>query len=212
MNQRTTQSQLLLHSPRKFSGFPFLERLYLLVDSFYQPIVLLNCCSEKSGKKLQILFHRQIGIKGESPRHIAHTAADSLVILHRIESIYCNCPFIGIQQSSQHPEQRSLARPVGTYDTKNFTRHDFQADMLQSLHLPVTFGNIVYRYQRFHGSNNFTSPYIPNFNAPSFCTAIFTAYTRLARSSRVWMVLGVNSACEAIHVIRPGYSFRSSFP
>ena len=33
---------------------------------------------------------------------------------------------------------------------------------------------------------------------------IFTAYTWSARSSRVWIGVGVNSAADAIQVMRPG--------
>ena len=50
-----------------------------------------------------------------------------------------------------------------------------------------------------------TLPYMPSLICPSeLSTAIFTAYTRLERSSRVWMVLGVNSASPEIHTTRPG--------
>ena len=38
---------------------------------------------------------------------------------------------------------------------------------------------------------------MPILIRPSFFTLILTAYTRLARSSFVWMVLGVNSALGA---------------
>ena len=37
--------------------------------------------------------------------------------------------------------------------------------------------------------------------------AIFTAYTKSARSSSVRMVLGVNSEREEIHAMVPSYSF-----
>ena len=39
---------------------------------------------------------------------------------------------------------------------------------------------------------------MPILMYPSFFTAIFVAYTRLARSSRVWIVLGVNSDLSEI--------------
>jgi hypothetical protein len=41
---------------------------------------------------------------------------------------------------------------------------------------------------------------MPIFNNPSFLTFTLMAYTKLALSSFVWIVLGVNSALEEIQV------------
>src|SRR5574344_1588382 len=63
-----------------------------------------------------------------------------------------------------------------------------------------------------YNHQNLTSPYIPRFIRPSFLTSTFTAYTRLARSSRVCMVFGVNSALSEIHATTPSYALRPSLP
>ena len=79
-------------------------------------------------------------------------------------------------------------------------------DTSRGVHLSVTFAYMTDFYEAFHvtlGFQNLTFPYMPSLMCPSFSTAILTAYTWLARSSLVRMVLGVNSASSEIQTILP---------
>jgi len=76
-------------------------------------------------------------------------------------------------------------------------------NLFQCLYFPVTLANFLYNDYGFSFFHT-TPPYIPIFNEPSFFTAIFTAYTRLARSFLVRIVLGVNSERSEIQVTTPG--------
>ena len=139
MNKRTTECQFLLHTSRQLSGFPGFKRFYLLVDIFNQMIILLNRGVENGSEESQVLLYRQIGIKRETPRHIANLFTDLLVILHHIQSIYGCRAFVCQQQCGQYAEKCSLSGTIRTYDTIYLSFVHIKTQVADSLYFTVAF-------------------------------------------------------------------------
>ena len=107
----------------------------------------------------------------------------------------------------QDAEQGTFPSSVGTDEAEQFSLLYAEGYIAQGLYLCVAFAYMADFDKVFHvtfGFQNLTFPYMPSLMCPSFSTAILTAYTWLARSSLVRMVLGVNSASSEIQTILPG--------
>ena len=146
MDQRTAQRQLLLHPAGELPGFPLLERFDLDIYVAYQVVVFLNSRIEYGSKEVQVLFHRQILIKGKASRHIPYTPSDFLIIAHDIQPANRCRTAIRQQQGSQYPEQRRLARPIRPDQPEKLPFADMQRDILQSLNFPVSLIDLLNNY------------------------------------------------------------------
>ncbi|MNY55190.1 hypothetical protein D3C86_1911480 [compost metagenome] len=100
-------------------------------------------------------------------------------------SVYVRGTAIRQEQRGEYPKNARLARPVRPYQPKKLALVYGKRYIVyrHGLFFPVGFGQI-FDNNRFHYFSA-TSPYMPIFRYPSFLTLIFTAYTRLARSSLV---------------------------
>ena len=163
VDQRTAQRQLLLHPAGELPGFPFLERLYLDIDIPDQVVVFPDSRIEHGSKEVQVLFHRQVLIKGEAPRHIPYPPPDLLIIAYNIQSADRCRTAIRQQQGCQYPEQRRLARPVRPDQPEKLPFADMQRDVLQSLNLPIYLIYMSNINLSHHCLLNITSPYCPIF-------------------------------------------------
>ena len=144
MDQCTAQRQLLLHPAGELPGFPFPEGFDLDIYVTDQVIVFPDSRIEHGSKEVQVLFHRQILIKGEASRHIPYPPPDLFIIAYDIQSADRRRTAIRQQQSGQYPEQRRLTRPVRPDQPEKLSFVDMQRDVLQSLYLSVSLIHFLY--------------------------------------------------------------------
>ena len=159
------------------------------------------------GKETQVFFYREVLIQGEAPRHVPHALPYRTEVGPYIRIQYPDTSLVWQQQGGQDAEQGTFPCSVRTDEAEQFSLLYAEGYISQGLHLSVTFAYMTDFYEVFHvtlGFQNLTFPYMPSLMCPSFSTAILTAYTWLARSSLVRMVLGVNSASSEIQTILPG--------
>ena len=223
MHQRTTQCQFLFHTARKSPCATIFEAFNLLINGLDGIVALVDGRAEKCGEKLQVFLDRQILIEREFSRHIAHSTTHVAHLSDHVEPIDRGRACVGQEQRTKNAKHRGLASAVGADESENLALPHAERHIVECHHAPVTLADIFYlnRIHFFtphftlhtpHSSLHKTPPYIPIFTNPSFLMAIFTAYTKSARSSSVRMVLGVNSLRLEIHRTTPPYSFRSPSP
>ena len=118
---------------------------------------------------------------------------------------------VGQEQGDQDPEQGGLAGAVGADHAVELARRHVERHLLQrrvvaeAAHQAPRLDRGAVTHRRPASAAMVSSPGIPIRSRPSgLATATFTAYTWSARSSRVWIGVGVNSAADAIQVTRPG--------
>ena len=162
---------------------------------------------EYSGEETQVFFYCEVLIQREASRHVPYALPYRTEVGPYICIQYPDTSLVWQQQGGQDAEQGTFPGSVRTDEAEQFSLLYAEGYISQGLHLSVTFAYMTDFYEVFHvtlGFQNLTFPYMPSLMCPSFSTAILTAYTWLARSSLVRMVLGVNSASSEIQTILPG--------
>lgn len=158
------------------------------------------------GKETQVFFYREVLIQREALRHVPYALPYRTEVGPYIRIQYPGTSLVWQQQGGQDAEQGTFSGSVGTDEAEQFSLLYAEGYIAQGLYLSVAFAYMTDFDKVFHvtfGFQNLTFPYMPSLMCPSFSTAILTAYTWLARSSLVRMVLGVNSASSEIQTILP---------
>ena len=94
MNQGTTKRQFLFHPTGKFTCPAVFKWFNLRIDIFDQVVILFNGGIKNGGKKVEVLFYRQILVQRKTPGHIPHPFTDLLIIFHHIKAIHRSCSFL----------------------------------------------------------------------------------------------------------------------
>src|SRR5512132_4202607 len=198
------------------------ERFELRVDGPDLVVLTLNRRAEYRRKEREVLLHAEIGVERETSGHVADTPAKGAEVADDIEPEDRCTPRIGHQQRHEEPKQGRLATAIRADEAKQFTRFDREGHFVQRHRRPELFADrlrsnrsrlgaaFAWTVNSGHCANS-TSTGMPTFKTPFwFATRILIAYTRFARSSRVWIGVGVNSAWVETHDTVPVSVWRES--
>ena len=88
MDQCAGECQFLLHPTRERTRPTVLETFYLGIDGLDAVVTCFDGGVEERGEEVQVLLHCQVLIEGELSRHVTHTTAYLLHLLHHIETVH----------------------------------------------------------------------------------------------------------------------------
>ncbi len=142
MQHGAAQGQALLPAPRQVAGEqPFFASQ---AGHIQGPGLALGPAPAghviQPGVEIDVLFHRQIGIKREFLAHISNFRFDTGLLPQNVETGHSACPRSRRQEAGQHADGGCFARPVGTEEAKDFAGAHVKADPVHSGETAEAFG------------------------------------------------------------------------
>src|SRR5262245_42345579 len=152
-----------------------------------------------------VLVDAEVAVEAEALRQVPDRLGDVPMIADGVapEDVYT--AGIGVQQPACQPNRRRLARAVWANKAEHLPVSDRERHRIERAHGAEQLRDAVEADGLVaHCSRSSASTGMPRFSTPFLLsTETLTRYTRRERSSAVWTLRGVNSACGEMKVTLP---------
>ena len=140
VDQRARQPELLLHATGELAGKPVLERAEIREpeQTLQAGRALVPRHTIKVGVEVQVLEHREVGVKAEALRHIGDPVLHRLGVAHHAEALQVGVALGRTQHARQHPQQGGLAGAIGTDQAEQLTGTDGEVRVVHRQHVSET--------------------------------------------------------------------------
>ena len=143
MDQRATQSELLLHAAGQLAGRAFAERGHAgaaqqVIDA---PLALGGVLAEQAAEEIQVLEHRQrrIEVLAQALRHVGDVRADvaPVACVGHVAAEHLDAAGLQLARPGDQRQQAGLADAVGADQANHAASWQRQVDLLQGVGLAV---------------------------------------------------------------------------
>ena len=155
VDERARHRQHLAHPAGKFAGHgvPFFFQIGQVQQTREPLRQFISRHPAGAGEKANVFFDGQVAIEAETLRDVAELISHLVAVAPDIHARDLRPAAAGMNQSTQHPDRRRLARAICAEETEDRSRRDRERKIADRVRIAVGFAEAVEKDGRFaHGN------------------------------------------------------------